>query len=822
MKKCLLISIIIVFLSAVTLISADSQTCCNLINCTNYTNLTIWNTNEICHYIFENGTNFTIDTNSYNYSSYFETDENFENSSDADGKIYNSTSKKIKVKSNKKIPLEYILFSNTDYCSKTDCYAEILIKIRKKNKLFNDIFFKDDKGKDKQLTYNVQVYNNNSLVTYDKDDKETGVVKIKITGLKQASESVDWVLNTMGLNLTEWAFWRSWQDWYDDFEAESGSPYFTTNRTFWENFTMGCVWNPVTTNTFLTGYDAAKNYYWSYLDASPSNGACWETRNVIRVKQDFNDTKNYIINITMASNQSICGGATLRISDYTTPTFSCGYACSGCSSNQGDVLLTFNNNNIYGGYKTYTIIVNGKTGNWSIYNQSGSLLNSLIETKTKWYLTWDSGTGGCRSDGGFSCSTSTLIWNFSVTADKYILVNLNSPTDKVILSNYTTYFSSNFTTNGPAYNISNATLYIWYPNSTIFNTTTINLTGNNNQSNISVNLVYRNGFQNYTWNYLVYSSANDGIPYWALTNRTLMVNDTIPPTLIVNQPSINISSVPFNISITPYDYGGISYCYYNVTRGASTEIANTQLVAPYYNDTNTLSGEGSYVIKFFCNDTAGLSVNASQALEYHIIIPPNPGGGGSSGGGGGAPIILTPTNWTMSTDGNTAVYDIQITPGSTRVKQLVFSNLGVSARKITLTCENVIGTLCANIQYEKNFELPALSGIKTSKSVTLDIPKDAETKDNVFNMYATDDEGNKKVVTFNVGIGNFGTLTNLLVKAGSSTNIAGLAIPYLLVGVLIGIGVWFGSYFILRKKNYGASVSFIIAIIAVFLSIVVL
>lgn len=99
-----------------------------------------------------------------------------------------------------------------------------------------------------------------------------------------------------------------------------------------------------------------------------------------------------------------------------------------------------------------------------------------------------------------------------------------------------------------------------------------------------------------------------------------------------NQTYNGLTYIPLNF--TAYDTWQLETCYYNITRGASLEIANTNINCSQ-NTTFTVSGDASYIIWMCINDTSGnnnCTSNSFKTTNYVAppVAPPAPGGGGGT------------------------------------------------------------------------------------------------------------------------------------------------------------------------------------------------
>lgn len=127
--------------------------------------------------------------------------------------------------------------------------------------------------------------------------------------------------------------------------------------------------------------------------------------------------------------------------------------------------------------------------------------------------------------------------------------------------------------------------------------------------------------------------ASDGTCNFSSANYTFSLDY---PNITILSPDATVTSATILINATINSTYGNSYCYYNITRGASVEVANTPLNCSQANSTATLSGAASYVLNVFANNTGGLISVSNLAFTYTPsgVTPP-----ASPGGGGGARIV---------------------------------------------------------------------------------------------------------------------------------------------------------------------------------------
>lgn len=145
---------------------------------------------------------------------------------------------------------------------------------------------------------------------------------------------------------------------------------------------------------------------------------------------------------------------------------------------------------------------------------------------------------------------------------------------------------------------------------------------NSTYSEINQTLTFGEGFYNWTC-YAVDNSSQDS---WASSNFSLMIN--LPPSVNILTPS-SLSVLTFDVNITANDTFGISYCSYNITRGASTEVGTTSINLVNFTEPATVSSYATYNLNIFCNDTYN---NFNLTSKTIVISAPVVGNGGGGGG----------------------------------------------------------------------------------------------------------------------------------------------------------------------------------------------
>jgi len=193
------------------------------------------------------------------------------------------------------------------------------------------------------------------------------------------------------------------------------------------------------------------------------------------------------------------------------------------------------------------------------------------------------------------------------------------------------------------------------------------------------------------------------------------------PNLTINSPTGTLTSKTININLTIEEDYLMSYCYYNITRGASVEVSNTAINCSNPITTSIVTSDADYVFNIWINDSEN-QINSSSTSFTVDTSGDRPSGGG----GGGAPqqvvVIGEGAFWTMETEGGGSQYQLNMVQGTTRIKSLLFENLGVTTREIKLSCEDIENklSLCDYVEFEESvFTLPLVQEIKTKIDFTI-------------------------------------------------------------------------------------------------------
>lgn len=245
------------------------------------------------------------------------------------------------------------------------------------------------------------------------------------------------------------------------------------------------------------------------------------------------------------------------------------------------------------------IYLNGVRKNWSI---SGTLQNNINQFYVGEYL----GYGDNYFDGiidELTIFNKTLtqaeidyLYNSGSGRDLFesnptlFNIYLNSPSNNSVQSTSTITFNASMNISGGATNLEwdNATIYVWYSNGTLFNTTLVTgLIGNATsiQRNITVSDI-----SSYYWNVLAeYSNATFGNYSWAASNYTFDLGSAINSLTYNNntfeteqeQFIINLSILEgAEISLAKLIYNGTNYTISNISSSGDNYIFEKKIDIP--------------------------------------------------------------------------------------------------------------------------------------------------------------------------------------------------------------------------------------------------
>ena len=220
-----------------------------------------------------------------------------------------------------------------------------------------------------------------------------------------------------------------------------------------------------------------------------------------------------------------------------------------------------------------------------------------------------------------SAGNSNQTTEFSITliADDNIPPNITliSPSNNSYLNNRTVYFIANYTDNVA---LKNTTLYVWNSTNSTVNTTSQNITGTSNSTNISVVLPYDGTF---LWNY--YACDNNNNCGWNNTNSTFTIDTTFPIVNItypVNGIGLSnyIYILNYTVNNSNLSSSNLSKCWYSNDFGVNNYSIHNYNIG-YFN-ISTLDNDNNFIV--YCNTTHN---NIGTSNVTFTISRPRGGGG---------------------------------------------------------------------------------------------------------------------------------------------------------------------------------------------------
>lgn len=161
-------------------------------------------------------------------------------------------------------------------------------------------------------------------------------------------------------------------------------------------------------------------------------------------------------------------------------------------------------------------------------------------------------------------------------------VILNSPADDSSTTETTLYFSANVSSSATK-QLSNATLTLWYPNSSVYKTNYTSLSGTNNITNLSLGL----SAGQYDWNYIVYDNESNMI--MATSNFTISKEGTVTAVNYENTTletqtqtiTLNLSTGSgLSLGTAILEYNGTNYSTTKTSLGGGSYFVSTTLDTP--------------------------------------------------------------------------------------------------------------------------------------------------------------------------------------------------------------------------------------------------
>jgi len=445
---------------------------------------------------------------------------------------------------------------------------------------------------------------NELWTSLDKLDLTKGKITIGLFTDVYAGDNVEWIPTLAGVKITEWATWT-------------------------DGLTVGLV----------SYYKLDENAGTITNDSlGRNNGTIYNGNwNSGKINYAYNFTQNYsttlsFINTTLSSQLAGVGGNNVTYTAWIKPT-SCGSSLIIFSKFPG---IQFGIYNVACKIGTYT-----ETGGWK-YTTNAIILNQwnfvavAIDSGTAIYyinggengsasgLSWTTTNAAgvighnLQGDYGFKGIIDEIgIWNRSLSAgeisDLYnggagitysagagpysISVNLTLPLDNAVFSTTTINFNSTITPTNV--NLTNATLYIWKSDNSIFNKTTNIITGNEtNSTGWTINNFV---IDSYKWNVFGCgkNSSLDAICSYAANNYTFSLGSIVNQT-DYNSVTYETKQENFNVTIDLLEdslislaqlvYNGTNYTISDITGNSTRKMFSKTIniplnINPFINET---------------------------------------------------------------------------------------------------------------------------------------------------------------------------------------------------------------------------------------------
>ncbi len=134
--------------------------------------------------------------------------------------------------------------------------------------------------------------------------------------------------------------------------------------------------------------------------------------------------------------------------------------------------------------------------------------------------------------------------------------------------------------------------------------------------------------------YLFYGQVNDTTGQYSATSLRNITIDAEPPSVSISSPSdgSTVSQGSYDITMTYSisDASGTDYCYYNVTRGGTTEITNTEISCSSTSETFSVNLDTTtYIIHMAANSSGGNEGYDTSSFYFEYSSSSSPSGSSS-------------------------------------------------------------------------------------------------------------------------------------------------------------------------------------------------
>ena len=415
-----------------------------------------------------------------------------------------------------------------------------------------------------------KIWNDISNFDFNGDEKLTFGVFTNVL----REDKIEWIPTLFGVRINEWAIF----EWDDQILA-----YYRLNETSGNateatgNFSNGTLTGSVTQGVgglINNSYNWTNDAVDSYINLSWGNG--YDFGNIISIAfwarlSDIGDGDNPVL-VSRGSNFNAINFGSAN----NTPSFS----LAGIGG------VTLDNNLTRNEWTFIAAIYNGDDENISIYminstgqfNKTATGVTGDLDLDDDWLVGFDD-LGGSSIRRYTGQLDEIGFWNRSLTEDEIrglysngngctylqnncsfnfsgnFQVNLTNPSDAITTTNTSINFTANITSSQEI-NLTNASLFVWYSNGTLFTSETIQLNNNTlNITNVQYNLTDLPE-DDFIWN--VESSGfetqntSNIINNFATSNFTFSV-DSISGTHSFNLEVFETSTQTYSINITPFN-----------------------------------------------------------------------------------------------------------------------------------------------------------------------------------------------------------------------------------------------------------------------------
>lgn len=317
----------------------------------------------------------------------------------------------------------------------------------------------------------------------------------------------------------------------------------------------------------------------------------------------------------------------------------------------------------------------------------------------------------------------------------------------------------------------------------------------------------------YIWNVWCNDSLNNND--YSLTNNTYIVDVTYPIVNITNILGLAGSqTITYYYSYTEIHPSTCKYSIFNLSGSIDGTNENVSIPSCATSGTATVtvpaSTSPSFYLYVYVKDLSG---NENYTNSGFTLTPL--GATITGGGGGGAPPAASnkTRQWTMTSEASTKSYNFQLIKGSSRTRDIYFTNKGTKVQDIKLSCN---GSLCSYLTFQNtSLQLPIAQDIITRLSFSLNIPDNISNGNYIVNIKGTDQDKLEDILTLDVNVGIIGTPIELIDKLTTTKSIYGIPIPYFLFSLLAAAIVFIlCNYLIFRKLRIGIAISIVMAFIA--------